>query len=591
MQSSLAQTNDTTGVALDTVALNKLAEAVRGLTPQQLHWASGYLAGIGQQAVNDVPSNQPQATILYASHTGNGKGIAEQLSENAVGQGIANRVLSISDYNPKELTKESLVILVVSTHGEGEPPESALEFHRYLFSRNTNLQHLCFAVFGLGDSSYEHFCAAGKAFDQRFQELGAKPLLARIDADLEFQPAARAWQDKVIEKAADIIQQSPSNVVALAPIARQQRHDRSHPYLVRVIDRRPLTTESAVSEVYHVALEVDPQVLSYQAGDALGILPENDPQLVIEILKATGIPADQQVIVDEQEITIEQALHEKRELTLLHPSVVSKWLDGYASEHWNELKNESHRIREFASSHQFIDLLDRKHRNIDAQDLVDLLQAIQPRLYSIASSPEVYDDEVHLAVSALRYETNHQVRLGTASNFLGKRLQAGSELSVYIAENERFRLPEDPNTDIILIAAGTGIAPFRSFLQQREAQQASGQNWLFFGNRNFRDDFIYQQEWVRLRDNGILTKASLAFSRDDGRRAYVQDRILEQGEALFQWIENGAAVYVCGAIQMEKGVMESLVDVFQNHGGLDQTEAQAYFDNLRASGRYLRDVY
>jgi sulfite reductase (NADPH) flavoprotein alpha-component len=594
MQTSTVPQPQEQQIALSELHLQRLTQAIQGLTREQVNWASGYLAGLSQ--AQHLPlqqeSSAPRVTVLYATHTGNGRGIAEKVAEDARTGGLNARVLSVADFKPRDLSKEQILFLVVSTHGEGDVPESAAEFERYLFGKRApQLGQLSFSVFALGDSSYDYFCQAGKLFDERFESLGAKRLLDRVDADVSFDKAAQQWGTEIIERTREVLPEPSSNVVNLSGATGKSRINRSNPFQATLLDNRRITTDDAIANIHHIALEIDPQAISYQPGDALGVWSRNELSLVSEIIQSAGLDAEAGVALEGQSFTLAQALIEKLELTLLHPTVVANWAQLSGSDELLSLADDAHKLREYAQDRQLIDLISEYPSQTDAQSLVDALQPLQPRLYSIASSQQVSDDEVHLTVSAVTYEAHGRSHSGTASNHLVHRLQADDVLAVYVAENTHFRLPANPETPIIMIGAGTGIAPYRAFLQQRQVDNASAKNWLVFGNRHFSRDFLYQQDWVSFRKAGLLSKVSLAFSRDATTRAYIQDRLREEGEELYQWLQQGAHIYVCGGLEMEKGVQESLAEVVNTYSGEPEKDTDQIIDNLRSEGRYLRDVY
>ena len=603
MQSSNLQQTREQQIALSELHLQRLTQAIHGLTREQVNWASGYLAGLSQAQQFPLAQETPAArvTVLYATHTGNGRGIAEKLADDALARGLNSRVLSVADFKPRDLSKEQYLILVISTHGEGEVPESAAELERYLFSqRPPQLEELSFSVFALGDSSYEYFCQAGKIFDERLEALGARRLLPRVDADISYEDAAVQWSDEIIYETLESLPGSSgagssSNVFNLSGATGQTRIDRSNPFHATLLDNRRITTDDAIANVHHIVLEVDPQVISYQPGDALGVWTKNDLSLVSEIIQAAGLDAETSVTLDGQSFTLAQALTEKLELTLLHPTVVANWASLSGSKALLSLVDDTRKLREFAQDRQLIDLISEfplpADAKTDARELVEVLQPLQPRLYSIASSQQLNDDEVHLTVAALSYEAHGRGHLGTASNHLVHHLQHDDVLAVYVAGNAHFRLPSSGDVPIIMIGAGTGIAPYRAFLQQRQAEGASGKNWLVFGNRHFKRDFLYQQDWVNFRKAGLLDKVSLAFSRDTTTRAYIQDKLRENAEELYQWLQQGAQIYVCGGIYMEKGVRESIAEIVNTYGEASDRDADEIIENLRAQGRYLREVY
>ncbi len=341
----------------------------------------------------------------------------------------------------------------------------------------------------------------------------------------------------------------------------------------------------------HLSLAIDPQLVTYRPGDALGVWFRNDPDLVDAVLHLTGLDAKEPVEIQGQSQSLGEALASRLELTQLHPLVVKAWAALTGNSTLAGLAQDSKILRAFATERQFIDLLHDYPGEIDAANLVKTLQPVQPRLYSIASSQAAYEDEIHLTVSSTQYQAHGREHLGAASGYLSRRIDAGDEIQVYIAENPAFSLPDDGDTALILIGTGSGIAPYRAFLQEREAIGATGPVWLVFGNRNFHRDFLYQTDWLKYRKAGLLERVSLAFSRDTNAPAYVQDRLSEEGAELFRWLQEGARIYVCGCVAMEKGVSEALHGIIAKHGGMSTESATQYVEDLHAGKRYLRDVY
>jgi len=580
---------------LDRFQLSRLAEAVDGLTRDQLTWASGYLAGMGAARSAPAPATaaEPSLTILYASVGGNARAVAEALAEGAAARGLAPRLASVDGYRARDLAKEKLVYLVISTQGEGEPPEGALELFRYLKGKKPpQLGELEYAVFGLGDSSYEFFNQAAKDLDQHLQDLGATSVVDRVDADVDYEAHTEAWYAQVLEIAE---KKRPSDSAQVIPLQRQapsvMRHDRNHPYEAEVLDNRRITTGDAIGEVHNLVLEIDPEVIRYQPGDSLGVLFRNDPALVDQVLALTGLSADATVSLQGRSLTLQEALVNERELTQLHPSVVSAWAEQTGNEQLLALREDKAQLRTFAGERQLIDLLAAYPAEVTADVLVGVLQALQPRLYSIASSQAETPDEVHLTVTTVEYEAFGREHLGGASGHLTRRVEPGDVQAVYVAENNGFRLPQNGDTPIIMVGAGTGIAPFRAFLQERAANSASGRNWLVFGNRHFHRDFLYQTEWIAHRDAGLLHEVSLAFSRDSDDRPYVQDRLRETGAEVYRWLQEGAHFYVCGGLAMAREVQDALQAIVETHGGLDAAAAAEYIEELQAQGRYQKDAY
>ncbi len=579
---------------LDGLQLTRLQQAVEGLNSEQLNWASGYLAGLGvlPPAQEQVTSETPALTILYATQGGNARGVAEALAEQATARGLSPRLVAADRYRPRDLARERQLAVVISTQGEGEPPESALELFKFLKGgKRPKLDALSYAVFGLGDASYEHFNQAGRDLDALLRAAGARPLLARIDADVDYQTHTAAWRERLLTEVEKRRPSEPARIIPLQRTPAAARHDRSHPFQAELLERRRITTDDALSEVHHLVLDVDPEQIRYRPGDALGLFFRNDPALVGEILERVGLSGGSPITLDGTATTLAQALESRLELTQLHPAVVKAWsaLAGQAG--LSALCEDGAALRRFARERQFIDLLQAWPAEVEAQRLAELLHPQQPRLYSIASSQAACEEALHLTVSTRRYQAHGRDHLGGASGYLGRRLAEGDRVGVYLAENPGFRLPESDDTPIVMVGAGTGVAPFRAFLQEREARGATGANWLLFGNRHFHRDFLYQNDWLDYRRRGLLPRISLAFSRDEGDRAYVQARLYEEGGELYRWLQEGAHLYVCGAIAMEQAVRESLLAVAQTQGGLDEAEAETFIETLREQGRYQRDVY
>ncbi len=580
---------------LNSEQLSRLSQAIGGLSPSQLNWASGYLAGIasvGQSLPLQEAQQADTLTILYASQTGNAQSVAQQLADSAAARGIEARLISSANFKPRDLAKEKILLLVVSTQGEGEVPESAVDLQKFIHSRKApDLSGLSFAVFGLGDSSYEQFCQAGVDFDQRLAELGAIRLIDRVDADVDFESASELWIPDALTQVEELEPNKQAVVLPISPAATPARYSRNQPYEARLIENRRLTTDKALADVRHIVLEIDPGSLQYQAGDSLGIWFKNDPVLIARILNRLQLDGASEVRLAELSLTLQHVLSEKRELTLLNPAVVNAWSGISDSDELKQIIEDRERLREFSAKRQFIDLVTDFPGKIGAQALVDLLKPLQPRLYSIASSQSEYEDEIHLTVSALQYQVFGRAHQGAASGFLVDRIAEDDVLGIYVVENESFRLPGRGDTPIIMIGAGTGVAPFRSFMQERQSRGDKGQNWLFFGNRHFHEDFLYQTDWIKHRENGLLNKVSVAFSRDSEQRIYVQDRLLEQGKQVYEWIEQGAYIYVCGGLDMEAGIADSLKSITSQFGGKNKSEADQFVERLRHEGRYLRDVY
>jgi sulfite reductase (NADPH) flavoprotein alpha-component len=483
---------------------------------------------------------------------------------------------------------------VVSTHGEGDPPEDAAEFHEYLHADHApQLKDLEFAIFALGDSSYEHFCQTGKNLDQRLEALGAERVLARVDADLDFTGPAGSWQEALLEELGE---------PAPGPRARAQlqvvsakgtvAYSRERPFSAEVLGRNPLTVHPSTRQVQHLELSLEESGISYQPGDALGVWPENPARLVEEFLELTGMAGDHPVSRDGKERTVSDWLTRHLELTQLSRAFLEPYAEASGSGELQGILEDNKNLRAWLISRQVPDVVAAFPARLEPDAWIQLLPRLTPRMYSIASSPLETPDEVHLTVATVGGERDDRLRAGSASWYLNESVQAGGRVRVFCEANTRFRLPEDPETPVILIGPGTGVAPFRAFVQHRQAAGHSGGCWLFFGARNRRTDFLYQLEWQRHLKSGALARLSLAFSRDQADKCYVQHLIAEQGRELHAWIEQGAHVYVCGdAVGMAPAVDLALTGVLARHGGLDEEAAEARLKELRRAGRYLRDVY
>lgn len=583
---------DASSCPLASQQLSELQQVIRNLTPTQVAWVSGYLAGASGLPAPTAAAPEPSAklTVLYGSQTGNGRGVAERLADEAMALGLQVELVSAADFKPREITKIKVLLLVMSTQGEGEPPESAYALHRHLFAKRApRLEQLSYAVFGLGDSSYEQFNQAARDFDEQLAKLGASRLMRRVDADLEFAPAAAAWSQQALQEAAALVPEKNARVFTLPGVElnTQKRPTREHPYRATLLEQRRLTTDDAVADVRHLALSIDPAQLRYTPGDALGVWFTNDPVLVDATLAATGLPGDMAVNLGGEQFTLRQALCEKLELTQLHPSVVVAWSKLTGVPELATLAADKLGTRAYIERHQVLDLVQDFPGKPSAEQFAGLLRPLQPRLYSIASSQDEFEDEVHLSVAL----QGSGARQGGASGFLTRRLQEDDPLDVYVVENSAFRLPQDGDTPIILIGAGTGAAPFRSFLQHRARHGHRGRNWLCFGNRHFHRDFLYQLDWRAFRKAGLLHRTSVAFSRDQAQRIYVQDRVRAYGSEIHRWLRDGAHLYVCGSTAMGQAVQQTLLEVAVAHGGMTSDVAAEYIDELRRDGRYQRDVY
>ncbi|QXC40369.1 assimilatory sulfite reductase (NADPH) flavoprotein subunit [Aeromonas jandaei] len=572
----------------------QLSQVLATLNTQQLAWVSGYLYGLSQTglqpAVTGAAVSAPSGslTILYGSQTGNAKGVASAIKVQAEARGLPVTLASMADYKPKQLKKESHLLVVVSTYGEGEPPESAVDLHDQLKKGKVGkLEGLKFAVLGLGDSSYEFFCQTGKDFDDFLTKAGAERIHELASLDVDYQDAAKAWSEQALNAITATLSSNVASAVQQA--VGLSHYSKENPFPARLSVNQKITGRDSTKDIRHIEINLEESGLSYQPGDALGVWFDNDAALVSEVQALTGLSGDEATAHG----TLRAALTGHFELTRLHSGFITGLAEIAGNAALKDLAGDKVQVNALVASAQIVDVLKRFPTALTAEQLLGLLRPLTPRLYSIASSQREVEEEVHLTVGVVRYpQEDGTVRSGGASSFLADRLEEGAEVRVFVEHNDNFRLPANPDTPVIMVGPGTGIAPFRAFMQEREAIGASGKNWLFFGNPHFTQDFLYQVEWQRYVKSGLLSKISLAFSRDQTHKIYVQDRLREAGQELYQWLEAGAHFYVCGdANKMAKDVQEALLDLIAEHGHKSREEAEEYLSELRRAKRYQRDVY
>lgn len=588
--------------------ISQLQQAAAESTSQQLAWISGYFWGLSQtQPAGQLQlAGQPAAavaaqpagklTIIYASQTGNAKGVAEALKDEAEAAGIAVELFAAGDYKGKNLAKETHVIIVASTHGEGEAPDDAIELHEFLQSKKApKLPNLNYAVIGLGDSSYEFFCQTAKDFDSYLGKLGGKPMLERLDCDVDYEAPASQWRANALEKVKETLPGGDAEVVTL-PVAKAQlavsNYSKQNPYQATLLASQKITGRRSGKDIRHIEIDLEGSGLTYQPGDALGVWYENDPALADALAARVGLDGNESVEVDGESMTLKQALISKFEITAANPQLVARYAELSGSKKLEKLVADKDKLRSYAGQTQVIDVLAEKKTKLAAEQLTGLLRRLTPRLYSIASSQEEVGEEVHLTVGVVEFDSGDETRRGGASSYLSHRVEEGDSVKIFVEGNNHFKLPADDNTPVIMIGPGTGIAPFRAFVQERDNRGAKGKNWLFFGDRTFTEDFLYQVEWQKYLKAGVVTQMDVAFSRDQVEKVYVQHRILEHAAQVWQWLQEGAHVYVCGdANHMAKDVHEALITVVEQQGGQGREQAEQYWNELRKNKRYQRDVY
>lgn len=583
--------------------LAKLQSAIGEFSPHQLAWLSGYFWGMvnqqpGTVAATPAPAAAASITVISASQTGNARRVAEQLRDDLAAAGLGVTLVNAGDYKFKQIAQEKLLLIVASTQGEGEPPEEAVALHKYLFSKKApQMAGTAFAVFGLGDTSYENFCQTGKDFDARLAELGGERLFDRADADVDFKSAAEAWRKQIVDVLKQRVPQATAaqTQVSVAGSVAQivsSPYSKESPLTASLAVKQKITGRNSDKDVRHIEIDLGESGLSYQPGDALGVWYHNDPDLVEEIIDLIWRTGDETVTLNDQTMTLREALTERLELTQNTTVIVEKYAALSRDERLIGLLADKHQLQQYAQTTPLPDMIRQAPADLDAEQLVALLRPLTPRLYSIASSQEEVGSEVHITVGVVRYEIDGRARTGGASGYLADRLEEDGELRVFIEHNDNFRLPANPQTPVIMIGPGTGIAPFRAFIQQRAAEGAEGLNWLFFGNPHFTEDFLYQVEWQRFVKDGVLSRIDLAWSRDQKHKVYVQDKLREQGAEVWRWIEQGAHIYVCGdANRMAKDVEQALLELLAEHGGMDAEQADEFLSELRVERRYQRDVY
>jgi sulfite reductase (NADPH) flavoprotein alpha-component len=595
------------GSPLGDQQLQLLQQITEQMSPQQFAWVSGYLWGLsqnqstegGQLPVSSAPvAAQPagKLTIIYASQTGNAKGVAEALEQKAAAQDIPVALYSAGDYKGKNLAKETHVIVVSSTNGEGEAPDDAMELHEFLQSKKApKLNNLKYGVLALGDSSYEFFCQTGKDFDEYLSKLGAEALLDRVDCDVDYEADAVSWSEAALHKVKETLAPAAATtqtVITQTTSAATAQYTKQNPYQATLLTSQKITGRDSSKDVRHVEIDLDESGLTYQPGDALGVWYENDPALVEAIVAQAGLTGDEEVTVDYETLSLQQALISKFEITTANPQLVTKYAELSGSKRLEKLVGDKDKLREYASATQIVDVLAEKKTALTAEQLTGLLRRLTPRLYSIASSQSEVDEEVHLTVGLVEYQQDEETRLGGASGFLAQRLEEGDPVKVFIESNAHFKLPEDDTKPVIMVGPGTGIAPFRAFIQERDNRDADGKNWLLFGDRTFTQDFLYQVEWQKYLKSGVLSRMDVAFSRDQQEKVYVQDKLKQNAADVWQWLQDGAYIYVCGdASRMAKDVNDALIAIIEEQGGKSREEAEQFINQLRKDKRYQKDVY
>jgi len=583
------------------------------LTDTQRIWLSGYLTA-HQGAASSVTAGiapvtagttnavvvSKEVTVLFGSQTGNAHNLAKKTAKKLEEQGFQVTLSSMGDFKPNTLKNIENLLIVVSTQGEGDPPDSAIPFYEFLHSKRApKLENTRFSVLALGDTSYEFFCKTGKDFDSRLQELGGTRLVQRVDCDVDFDESATEWLNLVVGSLSESTgaPASVSGTGAPAASVTESEYSRSNPFRAEVLENLNLNGRGSDRETRHIEISLEGSNLQYEPGDSLGIYPENHPRLVDELIAVMGWDANEHVVINKngEERTLREALLRHYEITVLTKPLLeqaAKLTSGNGLQELLEAGREQE-LRGYINERDLLDLVqDYALKGVPAKSFVSILRKIPARLYSIASSSKAFPDEVHVTVRTVRYEAQGRDRYGVCSVQLAERVQIGDTLPVFIQNNANFKLPESSDTPIIMIGPGTGVAPFRAFLGEREETGAEGKSWLFYGDQHFLTDFLYQTEWQRWLKDGVLTRMDVAFSRDTDKKVYVQHRMLAKSRDLYQWLQEGACVYVCGdEKKMAHDVHAALLTILEQEGKFSPEEAAEYLSRMQQQKRYQRDVY
>ena len=573
---------------------------------EQRQWLNGYLAGyfsdagVGARALAGlsaapVPAAKP-LVLLYGSQTGTAEGLAKKTAKAAEKSGFAPKLVDMAKYESVDLAKEKNVLVITSTYGDGDPPDNAQAFWDYLRADTAPpLAHLRYSVLALGDTNYAAFCQFGKLCDERLEKLGAQRVHPRVDCDVDYDAPAKAWTDGVFaalagtgvncEESAASIHESPITI-----------HDRKNPFPARLFVNRLLNAEGSGKEVRHYEISLAGSGLSYEVGDALGVVPANCSELVSDLLAALGCDGEEAVKTPaDSETSLRLALAQHYDITrpsteLLKTAAERGAADGALAALLEPARRDD--LKKWLWGREVIDVITGLTTPFTAPELIELLKKLQPRLYSISSSPKAHPGEVHLTVAAVRYDGHGRARKGVCSTFLAERCTADTPVPVFVQTSHGFRLPVDGGVPVIMCGPGTGIAPFRAFLEERRATGAGGRNWLVFGDQKRASDFLYREQLEGWLADGHLTRLDLAFSRDQAEKIYVQDRMRENAAELWAWLESGAHFYVCGdASRMAKDVDAALHQIAETAGGMNPEGAADYVKKLKADNRYQRDVY
>jgi sulfite reductase (NADPH) flavoprotein alpha-component len=571
-----------------------LASLLAGLDPVQRGWLSGFLAAPAASAAPAPLAAAGKLTVLYGTESGNCEVLADRAVKAAKKRGFQAVMKNMSEISTADLAKIPSLLVLVSTWGDGEPPESAASFYKEFMASEASLSAVNFSVCALGDTSYEKFCQTGKDLDAKFEKLSATRINARVDCDVDYEDSFVAWLDASLTALAPA-SSVPAAVEAVASVVTAE-YGKKNPFPAETLDTVILNGEGSHKETIHLEFSLANSGLTYEPGDALAVLPVNAPDVVKAVLQAAKLTGNEEIEVKNVgRKLLADALREDFDITALSRAVLTKLAEAADSATLRELLAEDakERLKDFNHGREIVDaLLAFAPGGLSAEALTSIFRKLPPRLYSIASSPLAHSDEVHLTVAAVRYQTHGRERKGVCSTYLADLVKTGSPVQVFVQPNKNFRLPADGSTPVIMVGPGTGVAPFRAFVEHRAALGSTGKNWLFFGDQHYTYDFLYQLEWQDFLKDGVLTRLDVAFSRDQPEKVYVQDRMIAQAKELYQWLQEGAHFYVCGdANRMAHDVHEALITIVENQAAITREAAEAYVEDLKKSKRYQRDVY
>lgn len=573
-----------------------LDSLLASLDSVQCGWLSGYLAASPRSALAPAPAAAPAAgklTVLFGTESGNSEVLADRTVKAAKKRGFQAVMKNMSEIAPADLAKASNLLVIVSTWGDGEPPETATSFYKEFMASEISLSNVKFSVCALGDTSYEKFCQTGKDLDAKLEQLGATRIATRADCDVDYEESYATWLDIALSA---LTPTTASPLAFEAPASVSTEYGKKNPFPAETLDTLVLNGEGSHKETLHLEFSLAASGLTYEPGDALAVIPVNAPDVVKAVLQAAKLTGNEEIEVKNVgRKLLADALREDYDITALSRAVLTKLAEAADSATLRELLTDDakDRLKEFNHGREIVDaLLAFAPNGLTAEALTGIFRKLPPRLYSIASSPLAHTDEVHLTVAAVRYQTHGRERKGVCSTYLADLVKTGSPVQVFVQPNKNFRLPADGATPVIMVGPGTGVAPFRAFVEHRAALGSTGKNWLFFGDQHYTYDFLYQLEWQDFLKDGVLTRLDVAFSRDQPEKVYVQDRMIERAEELYQWLEEGAHFYVCGdANRMAHDVHEALISVVENQAGITREAAEAYVEDLKKTKRYQRDVY